>query len=128
MGRARRRRGVVRRNAYQPDRGDFIWLDFTPHAGTEQGGRRPALVLSAKDYNIATGHCFVVPVTSVEGKLTSFDVPAPRGAGLKGVIIANQVRDLDWTARNADFHSRCDEDTLCNVLGRIEAILSIDCG
>ncbi len=116
-----------KKGPYQPDRGDFIWLDFTPHAGTEQGGRRPALVLSARDYNIATGHCMVVPITSVEGKLSAFDIPAPRGAGLKGVIISNQIRDLDWTARNADFHSRCDEQTLLAVLGRIEAILSIDC-
>jgi mRNA interferase MazF len=118
---------VKKKAPYQPDRGDFVWLDFTPNAGTEQGGRRPALVLSAKDYNIATGHCFVVPVTSVTGKLTSFDVAVPRGAKLDGVIIANQVRDLDWTARAADFHSKCDDETLHAVLGRIEAILSIDC-
>lgn len=117
----------MKKGPYQPDRGDFVWLDFTPHAGTEQGGRRPALVLSARDYNIATGHCFVVPVTTVDGKLTSFDVPMPRGAKLTGVIISNQVRDLDWTARNADFHSKCDEETLLSVLGRIEAILAIDC-
>lgn len=117
----------MKKGPYQPDRGDFVWLDFTPNAGTEQGGRRPALVLSARDYNIATGHCFVVPVTSVDGKLTSFDVPVPRGARLNGVIISNQLRDLDWTARNADFHSKCDEETVLSVLGRIEAILAIDC-
>lgn len=115
------------RGQYQPERGDFIWLDFTPNAGTEQGGRRPALVLSAKDYNIATGHCVVVPVTSVTGKLTSFDVAVPRGAKLEGVIISNQFRDLDWTARNAAFHSRCDDQTVIDVLCRIEAILGIDC-
>jgi mRNA interferase MazF len=118
---------LVGKALYQPDRGDFIWLDLTPNAGTEQGGRRPALVLSARDYNIATGHCIVVPVTSVTGKLTAFDVEPPRGARIKGVILSNQVRDLDWTARNAEFHSRCDVETLHAVLGRIEAILAIDC-
>jgi mRNA interferase MazF len=111
---------------YQPDRGDFIWLNFTPQAGTEQAGHRPALVLSARDYNIATGHCFVVPVTTVD-KPSSFDVPVPRGAKLTGFILANQLRDLDWIARGASFHSKCDENTLCEVIGRIEAILSIDC-
>ena len=111
---------------YQPERGDFIYLDFTPHAGSEQAGRRPALVLSPLDYNIATGHCHVVPITNV-GKPSSFDVPMPKGAKLTGFIIANQIRDLDWLARNAAFHSKCDQDTMCEVLGRIEAILSIDC-
>lgn len=114
------------RPAYQPERGDFIYLDFTPHAGTEQAGRRPALVLSPMNYNIATGHCFVVPITSVE-KPSSFDVPVPKGAKISGFILANQLRDLDWLARNASFHSKCDTDTMCEVLGRIEAILSIDC-
>ena len=49
--------------AYQPDRGDLIYLDFTPHAGTEQGGLRPALVLSHRDFNIATGLAFVCRYT-----------------------------------------------------------------
>lgn len=110
---------------YQPDRRDFIWLDFTPHAGTEQAGRRPALVLSAKAYNIATGHCFVVPITTV-GKPSSFDVPIPKGEKATGYILANQIRDLDWMARNAAFLGRCDRDTLEAVLGRIEAILELD--
>lgn len=120
---------MVKAAPYQPDRGDFVWLDFTPNAGTEQGGRRPALILSAKDYNIATGHVFAVPVTSVTGKLSAFDVPVPRGAGFKkeSVILSNQIRDLDWTARTAEFHGKCDEETILAVLGRIEAILSIDC-
>lgn len=111
---------------YQPDRGDFIYLNFTPQAGTEQAGHRPALVLSPMNYNIATGHCFVVPITNV-GKPSSFDVLVPKGAKLTGFILANQLRDLDWMARGAAFHSKCDENTMCEVLGRIEAILSLDC-
>lgn len=111
---------------YQPERGDFIYLDFTPHAGTEQAGRRPALVLSPMDYNVATGHCFVVPLTTV-GKPSSFDVLVPKGGQITGYILANQLRDLDWIARNASFHSRCDKATLFEVIGRIEAILAIDC-
>lgn len=110
---------------YQPERGDFVYLDFTPNAGTEQAGRRPALVLSPIDYNIATGHCFVVPLTTKD-KPSSFDVRVPPGAKLNGFILANQLRDLDWIARNAEFHSKCDQETLCQVLGRIEAILSIE--
>ena len=102
-------------------------MEFTPNAGTEQGGKRPALVLSPRDYNIATGHAHVVPITTKTGKLSGFDVEVPRGAQLTGVILSNQIRDLDWMARNAEFHSKCDADTLMQVLCRIEAILQIDC-
>lgn len=111
---------------YQPDRGDFVFMDFTPQAGTEQAGHRPALVLSPLNYNIATGHILAVPITSKD-KPSSFDVPVPKGAKIQGFILANQIKDLDWIARNAKFHSKCDTDTLCEVLGRIEAILSIEC-
>lgn len=116
---------MVAQNTYQPDRGDLIWLDFTPNAGTEQGGRRPALVLSGQDFNIATGLVFVCPITSKE-KLNSFDVPLPKGAKLKGVVLSSHLRSLDWIARNAEFNSKADQNTMCEVLGRVEAVLEID--
>ena len=40
---------------YVPDRGDIVWLNFIPHAGHEQAGRKPALVLSPRSYNHRTG-------------------------------------------------------------------------
>jgi mRNA interferase MazF len=112
--------------AYQPDRGHFIYLDFTPHAGTEQGGRRPALVLSPKKFNIATSLLVAVPVTN-QVKGSPWEVPLPRGVKVTGAVLANQFRTIDWIARNAAYHSDSTEDIMCEVLGRIEAILSLDC-
>ncbi len=112
--------------AYQPDRGDFCFLDFTPQAGHEQAGRRPALVLSPKDFNIATGLMIACPVTS-KIKGGSFEVEVPKTAKIDGVVLSDHVKSLDWLERNAEFHSTCPKDALCEVLGRIEAILSIDC-
>lgn len=109
---------------YQPDRGHFVFLDFTPQAGTEQAGRRPALVLSPLDYNVATGLMFACPVTN-QAKGGSFEVPIPRGAQVTGVILSNQLRSLDWLARNAELHSQAPESTVFEVLARIEAILRI---
>lgn len=111
---------------YQPDRGDFIWLDFTPQAGTEQAGHRPALVLSPRDFNIATGLAAVCPVTNTATG-SKFEVPLPRGSLLTGVILSYQFRTIDWIARNARFHSKANDDLMWEVLGRIEAILAIDC-
>jgi mRNA interferase MazF len=110
---------------YQPERGDFIYLDFTPQAGTEQSGRRPALVLSSMDFNIATGLAFVCPLTT-QVKGSPFDVPVPRGSGLNGVVLSDHLRSVDWLQRKAAFHSKAPVDLLADVLGRIEAILGID--
>lgn len=117
---------MSRRGVYQPDRGHFVHMDFSPHAGTEQGGRRPALILSPKEYNIATGLCFACPITN-QLKGSSWEVAIPKGAKLTGAILANQMRAVDWIARNADFHSESTQEVMWEVLGRVEAILAIDC-
>lgn len=111
--------------AYQPERGDFIWLDFTPQAGTEQVGRRPALVLSPREFNIGTGLAAVCPITNTATG-SKFEVQIPRGAKLTGVVLSAQFRTIDWIARNAKFHSKANEDLMWDVVGRVEAILAID--
>jgi mRNA interferase MazF len=115
---------VAERSRYQPDRGHFIFLNFTPHAGTEQAGRRPALILSPLAYNIATGRAFACPVTN-QVKGSPFEVGVTPGGRLTGVILADQARNLDWIARDAEFVAVADERTLLEVLARIEAILQI---
>ena len=111
--------------AYQPERGDFIWLDFTPQAGTEQAGRRPALVLSPREFNIGTGLAAVCPITNTATG-SKFEVQIPRGVKLTGVVLSAQFRTIDWIARNAKFHSKANEDLMWDVVGRVEAILAID--
>ena len=116
---------MVNREAYQPDKGDFRYLDFTPQAGTEQAGRRPALVLSSKDFNIATGLAFVCPLTTKPSG-SNFEVTVPRGSKLTGVVLSHHVKSVDWIVRNAQFHSKANKELMWEVLGRIEAILSIE--
>ena len=109
--------------AWQPDRGDLVFLDFSPQAGTEQAGRRPALVLSPQRFNIATGLMLACPVTSrVKGG--SFEVPLPAGGRLRGVVLSDHVRSLDWLARRAEFREKARGDVLEEVLGRVVAILN----
>ena len=111
--------------AYQPDRGHFIFLDFSPQAGSEQAGRRRALVLSPLAYNVATGLAFVCPVTN-QIKGGAFEVPIPPGAKVTGVVLSDHLRSVDWIARNADFHGAAPTDLVLDVLARIEAILAIE--
>lgn len=88
-------------SARVPDRGDLVWLDFGPQAGHEQSGRRPALVLSPAAYNAKVGLALCCPITS-QVKGYPFEVPVPAGAAIAGVVLADQVRSLDWRARRAE--------------------------
>lgn len=86
---------------YVPERGDLIWLDFNPQAGHDQSGKRPALVLSPKDYNRRTSLLIACPVTSkVKGYPFEVTVTAKK---IVGVILSDQVKSLDWRVRNAEF-------------------------
>jgi mRNA interferase MazF len=86
--------------AYVPRRGDVVWLDFDPQAGHEQAGRRPALVLSPVEYNRKVGLAIFCPITTrVKGY--PFEVTIPEGLSVSGVVLADQVRNFDWRARNA---------------------------
>ena len=108
---------------YQPDRGDFVWLDFDPQAGTEQAGRRPALVLSPRAFNVAIGLAIACPVTN-QVKGGRFEVPIPAGAGVTGIVLADQLRSLDWIVRKATFRSNAPRELIDEVLARVFAILA----
>jgi mRNA interferase MazF len=107
---------------YAPARGDVIWIDFSPQAGREQAGRRPALVLSTFDYNLRVGLALVCPVTSrVKGYLS--EVPLPDGMPVSGVVLADQVKSVDWRARRAHFICAVPAQTFRQVRFRILAML-----
>lgn len=104
--------------AYIPDRGDLVWLEFTPQKGSEQAGRRPALVISPKAYNGKVGLALFCPVTSrVKGY--PFEVALPEGCGVIGVVLADQLKSLDWRARKAKLIERASSDVLAMVTSRV---------
>lgn len=86
--------------AYIPRRGDAVWLNFNPQSGHEQAGRRPALVLSPEEYNRKTGLAIFCPITS-QVKGYPFEVKLPAGLPVNGVVLADQVKSLDWRVREA---------------------------
>jgi mRNA interferase MazF len=109
-------------NQYQPDRGDFVYLDFDPQAGREQAGRRPALVLSPRKYNAAVGLMIVCPITNqIKGR--AFDVEIPTGYKISGAILTDHLKSVDWKARKATFVSTAPKEVMNEVLARLEALL-----
>jgi len=83
-----------------PDAGDFISVDFHPQAGHEQAGRRPALVVSERSYNSKAGLAVVCPITN-QVKGYPFEVPIPAGSKITGVVLSDQIKSIDWRARQA---------------------------
>ncbi|ADE13468.1 PemK family protein [Nitrosococcus halophilus Nc 4] len=85
--------------AYVPNRGDVVWLDFNPQAGHEQAGRRPALALSPLAYNRKVGLAIFCPITN-QTKGYPFEVVIPDGYQVTGVILSDQIKNLDWKNRS----------------------------
>lgn len=106
---------------YLPQRGDLVWLSFDPHAGHEQAGRRPALVLSPGAYHARSGLALVAPVTS-RAKGYPFEVTLPQGLPVQGVVLADHLRNVDWQARQAEFIAVA-KDVVEEVLGKVGALL-----
>jgi mRNA interferase MazF len=90
---------------YVPERGDVVWITFSPRAGHEQAGHRPALVLSPGRYNRIVDLALVCPITS-QVKGFPFEVAIPASAKVSGVVLADQVSSVDWRARGARFLDR----------------------
>jgi mRNA interferase MazF len=107
---------------FVPDRGDVVWISFNPQAGHEQAGRRPALVLSPKAYNAKVGLALLCPITS-QVKGYPFEVVIPTGLSVAGAVLADQVKSLDWRARNADFVVALPRDVIDDVLAKVRALL-----
>lgn len=107
---------------YIPKRGDLVWITFNPQAGHEQAGRRPALVISPAAYNGKVGLALFCPVTS-RAKGYPFEVAIPPGLGVEGVVLSDQVKSLDWRARNAERIATLPGAALREALGKLGALV-----
>jgi mRNA interferase MazF len=108
-----------------PERGDVVWLSLSPRAGHEQAGRRPALVVSPLAYNAKVGLALACPITSrVKGY--PFEVALPAGLPVGGVVLADQVRGVDWRVRRAERVARLPAAATADVIARLHVLLDDD--
>jgi len=114
---------MVKSAEYVPERGDVVWLSLNPQAGHEQSGRRPAVVLSPQTYNGKTSLAVFCPVTS-QVKSYPFEVLLPENMPVKGAILADQVKTLDWRARKAEFICRLPVETVDEILTKLGTLIT----
>jgi mRNA interferase MazF len=113
---------MVSGERYVPERGDVVWITLNPQAGHEQAGRRPAVVLSPRSYNGKVGLAILCPITS-QIKGYPFEVQIPSGLEVRGVILADQVKSLDWRAREAELTCKLPAEAIAEVLQKIRVLL-----
>ncbi len=106
---------------YIPNRGDVVWLNFTPQAEHEQMGSRPALVLSPEKYNKKTGLAVCCPITSnVKGY--PFEV-AISGKKINGAVLSDHLKNLDWKVRKAKFIEKASKEVVEQCSMKISALI-----
>ena len=113
----------MKSGSYVPERGDLVWLDFNPQKGHEQRGKRPALIISPMIYNEKTSLCICLPVTS-KVKGYPFEVALPQGIDVGGVVLSDQIKSLDYRARNAAFICKAPIDVVKRVQKNMLALIS----
>jgi mRNA interferase MazF len=109
---------------YCPRRGDVVWIHFSPQAGHEQAGHRPAVVLSPESYNRKVGLALFCPITS-QVKGYAFEVEIPPGLDVSGVVLSDQVKNLDWRARDVRLACPLPPVTLQEVIAKLSTLLEV---
>jgi mRNA interferase MazF len=106
--------------SYAPEAGDIVMMDFDPQVGRKQAKRRPALVLTDRRYNRASGLAVVCPLTS-KRKPYPFALPITVDQ-VEGAVLVDQLKSMDWSGRKAEFHSKA-EPALVNKVRQYVAVL-----
>jgi mRNA interferase MazF len=103
-----------------PEAGDIVWLEFDPQAGHEQAGHRPAVVLSPAAYNGKTSLMVCCPLTT---RIKGYPFEVAIVGKPDSVVLADQVKSLDWRARRATRKGRVSAAELEEVRGKLRALV-----
>lgn len=107
-----------------PDRGSLVWLEFSPHAGSEQAGRRPAIVLTPEAYHQRSRLAVVCPITTrIRGWPT--EVALPPGLRISGVVLVDHIKSVDREARHMEVVGTVPSEVLDEIDARLAPLLSL---
>jgi len=106
---------------YIPERGDIVWLNFSPQVGYEQQGKRPAIVISPQAYNKKTGLALFCPITTKQ-KGYPFEVKIDVGK-ISGVVLSDQIKSLDWQQRDIQFIEKSTNESMNEIIKKINVLI-----
>jgi mRNA interferase MazF len=105
---------------YVPEAGDIVGLNFTPQAGHEQAGHRPALVVSPAEYNDKTSLMICCPMTT---QIKNYPFEVMVAGAPPSVVLADQAKSLDWRVRKAKRKGTVSAEELAEVRAKILALI-----
>ena len=106
--------------------GDIIRINFYPQAGHEQGGRRPALVVSNDTFTKITKKvAMVCPITRTDKSLP-FHISLDDRTQTAGVVLCDQAKIIDIQARNFEFIEKAPKDIVLEVVDTIQGFIEIE--
>jgi len=108
-----------------PDVGDIAWVDLDDTRGSEQSGRRPALILTSKEFHEASRRAIICPITSKVRDWPT-NVILPSGLLTKGEIMIDQVRSIDREERLFDTIEKAPTQVVRDVRSKLASLLGID--
>lgn len=108
-----------------PEPGDIAWVELDPVKGSEQAGRRPALIVSDGLYHEASKRTVICPISRTE-RPWPFNVPLPSGMKTIGAVLVDQVRTIDRGERMFEIIERAPAEVVAAVRGRLAALLGFD--
>lgn len=114
---------MVKINNRIPNRGDIIRLELNPRTGSEQAGYRPAIIISPTAYNRISKIVLVCPITSRQ-KGWPFEVELPAQLQTSGVVLVDQLRAVDCSARLAVFVEEAPSEFVNEVLALLETLVT----
>jgi len=106
---------------YIPERGNIVWLNFTPQAGREQQGRRPAIVISPQAYNKKVGLALFCPITTKQ-KGYPFEVKI-NNENISGVILSDQIKSLDWQHRDIEYVTKITNEEMNEIIKKLSVLI-----
>ena len=96
-----------RASNWAPDRGDMIWINFSPSPshGNEMQDVHPMLVLSTRPFNEKTGLVIGLPMsTSAQRNKDNPFALEYTAKGITGYVLANMPKSFGWRERDAKPH------------------------
>ena len=105
-----------------PDAGDIAWVEFDPARGTEQAGRRPALILTPQAYHLRSPRALVCPITS-NIRPWAFKIILPEGLKTTGAVLVDRLRAIDRSERLFTIIERAPGEVVVEAIQRLTALL-----
>ena len=100
---------------YIPQQGDIVYVNFNPTKGHEQGGLRPAIVISNNLFNAKTNMVMACPITSDIKEFPTHYI-LENTQKIRGSVLCEHIRSIDYDARNLKFIEKASDNDLLSIM------------